>query len=46
MTNAIFMKNMIKTHQLEHVFKKFSWSKITHNKSVGRCVAIVDIFLQ
>ena len=36
---------MIKTHQLEHVFLlKFSGSKITHSKSVARCVAIIDIF--
>ena len=26
-----------KTHQLEHVFKNFSGSKITHSKSVARC---------
>ena len=33
-----------KTHQLEHVFKNCSRSKITHSKSVARCVAIIDIF--
>ena len=44
MTNAIFMQNMIKTHQLEHVILNFSRSKITHSKSVARCVAIIDIF--
>ena len=37
---AIFMQNMVKTHQLEHVFFNFSWRKITHSKSV----AIIDIF--
>ena len=31
--NAIFMQNMIKTHQLEHVLKK----------SVGRCIAIINM---
>ena len=25
-------------------FLNFSWSKITHSKSVARCVAIIDIF--
>ena len=44
MTNAIFMQNMIKTHQLEHVFSNFSGSKITHSKSVARCVAIIGIY--
>ena len=36
-----------KTHQLEHVFLNFSGSKITHSKSVARCVhvAIIDIFI-
>ena len=32
-----FYANMIKTHQLEHVFQSFSGSKITHSKSVVRC---------
>ena len=44
MINSIFMQNMIKTHQLEHVFFNFSERKITHSKSVARCVAIIDIF--
>ena len=35
-----FMQNMIQTHQLEHGFSNFSGSKITHSKSVARCVAI------
>ena len=26
-------------------FLNFSWSKITHSKSVARCVAIIDIFI-
>ena len=43
-TNAIFMQNMIKTHQLEHVFSNFSGSKLTHSKSVARCVAIIGIY--
>ena len=41
MTNAIFMPNMIKTHQLAHVFFNLSGSKITHSK----CVAIIIIFI-
>ena len=45
MTNAIFMPNMIKTHQLEHVFFNLSGSKITHSKSVVKCVAIIIIFI-
>ena len=44
MNNATFMQNIIKMHQLEHVFSSFSGSKITHSKSVARCVAIIDIF--
>ena len=44
MTSAIFMQTIIKTHQLEHVVSNFKGSKITHSKSVARCVAIIDIF--
>ena len=44
MTNAIFMPNIIKTHQLEHVFFNFSGSVHNpHSTSVVRCVAIIDI---
>ena len=42
MTNAIFMQNIIQTHQLELAFSNFSGSKITHSKSVARCVAIIE----
>ena len=42
--DAIFMPNMIKTHQLEHVFFNFSGS-VTDSKSVARCVAIIIIFI-
>ena len=41
--NAIFMTNIIKTHQLEHAFFNFSGS-VTHSKSVARCVAIINLF--
>ena len=45
MTNAIFMQNIIKRHQLECVFfSNFSRSKMTHSRSVARCVAIIVIF--
>ena len=40
MTNAIFMPNMIKTHQLEHVF-----FISPDSKNVARCVAIIIIFI-
>ena len=46
MTSAIFMPNMIKTHQLEYVFFLISWgSSVTDSKSVARCVAIINIFI-
>ena len=38
------MPNMIKAHQLEHVFFNFSGS-FTDGKSVARCVAIIIIFI-
>ena len=44
MTNAIFMPNMIKTHQLEQVFFLISGS-VTDSKSVARCVAKIIIFI-
>ena len=44
-TNAMFMQNIIKRHQLEHVFfSNFSKSKITHSKMVARCVSRIIIF--
>ena len=33
-----------KNASLELVFFYFSGSKITHSKSVARCIAIIDIF--
>ena len=44
MTNAIFMPNMTKTHQLEYIFFNFLGS-VTDSKSVARCVAIINIFI-
>ena len=43
MINAIFMQNIIKTHQVEHVFKISRGANITLSNSVSRCVAILII---
>ena len=44
-TNALFMPNMIKTHQLQHVFFLIFPGSFADSKSVSRCVAIIIIFI-